>query len=95
MGNSGFTSFVDENKGQGDDEVEVGERNFKMLRSMLKVQMALVNSQGELQREQAGKQLEQLRRQLDYKRECTYIWLRSYLTNRSQFVCIVNERSTM
>ena len=53
MENSGFTSFVDENIGQGDDEVEVGERNFKMLRSMLKDQMTLVNSPGELQREQA------------------------------------------
>lgn len=52
MGNSGFTSFVDENKGQGDDEVEVDE-NFEMLRSMLKDQMTLVNSPGELQREQA------------------------------------------
>ena len=61
--------------GQGDIEVEVSDKNFEMLHSMLKDQMALVHSQGELQREQAeqmqlvmqqfGRQLEQLGGRLD------------------------------
>lgn len=74
MESSGFTSLV-ENIEQNDDEVEVGDGNFRMLSTMLKEQMALVHSQKELYREQAeemqvvmqqvGKRMEQLGSRLD------------------------------